>query len=245
MSLLCRTTLLWLLAAGFAAGQYKRVNVPIGPRDVDGTMHLYLFDSRRTTFEVIDQGRPQGRAYNGLGAAMEAHQCVAGCNGGPADSQGSPLGLVIAEGRKYGQPAEGTSEVEGVFFLDGSEPRLKRSAAYFTNGIATPRQLVQSGPILVENGAAVAGLDDRRIARRTFVLTDGGNRWAIGYAPATSLHKLALALADSTSFRDFDVETALNLGGSSHAAIWVKREHGPLYLKEIRPARNFIGLVRR
>ena len=69
--------------------------------------------------------------------------------------------------------------------------------------------------------------------------------WVIGTAPATTLHKLAQALSNSKTFQAFNVATALNLDGGLSSAIWVKRRHGPLYLRANRKARNFIGVVSR
>lgn len=234
-----------LLAGGAATGQYLRVEVPIGPHDAEGTLHLYLFDARRMSFVVIDQGGPELPGYPNLAAAMQAHRCEAGCSGSPAAKSGEPLGLVIAAGKPSGQLERGRDDTAGVFFLDGSVPRLARAEAFKTNGTATPRHLVQSGPFLVIDKQVPAGLDDRRVARRTFVLTDGDDRWAIGYAPPTTLRQLAHALAASTTFKDFDVASALNLGGGSASALWIEREHGALSLNEVATARNFIGLVRR
>lgn len=229
-----------------AHGQYTRVDLLSGPaKESKGTVHLYLFDARRTTLKIIDQGGPDDATYENLGQAMVAHRCQAGCNGGPFTAQGEPKGLVIADGMAFGQAGAKTPETSGVLYLDGSRPRLKRASAFFGNGAATPRHLLQAGPFLVEEGAATRELDDRQVARRTFVLTDGNNRWAIGYAPPTTLRELALALADPEVFKPFEVATALNLGGGSPSAIWIKREHSPLYLKEIRPSRNFIGLVQK
>jgi len=244
MSSPVRHALAWLcVTASLASAQYTRINVAIGPRDSEGTLHLYLFDSRRTSIKMISQGEPGTSLYKDLGAAMQAHKCEAGCNGGPADPQGQPLGLVIASGKRYGQPASKSDRTEGVLYLDGSQPRLKRAAAFFASKAAQPRHLLQAGPFLVESGKARPGLDSRRVARRTFVLSDGDYRWAIGYAPATTLQKLALALADSKTFKAFNVAAALNLEGASHSGIWINREHGQLYLKELRGARNFLGLV--
>ncbi len=245
MSPLCHVFALLFLASGLASAQYTRINVAIGPGDSPGTLHLYLSDSRRTTFKIIDQGAAARDAYKNLGAAMQAHMCQAGCNGGPADKQGNPLGLVIADGKTFGRPTPESDLTAGILFMDGSQPRIKRAAAFFANGAATPRHLLQTGPFLVEDGKVVADLDAKRIARRTFVLTDGDNRWAIGVAPATTLQQLALALADPKTFKEFDITTSLCLDGASSSGIWVTGEHGPLYLKEIRKLRNFIGLVRR
>lgn len=237
------TTLTGLATSAFA--QYTRVEAAISPDGDNGTLHLYVFDQRRTTFKVIDQGGLENQKYRNLNAAMEAMDCVAGCNGGFFGPDGQPLGLVIADGQSSGRKNTASSLTSGVLFIDGTRIKLERSEAYFQRSGTPPRQLLQSGPFLVENGKPVDGLSDRNYARRTFILTDGNNRWAIGYSPATTLQHLAKALAEPKTFPNFNVSAALNLDGGSSSGLWVKRDHHPFYLKEIKSVRNFLGLVRQ
>ncbi|NIP92532.1 MAG: hypothetical protein GWO24_03310, partial [Akkermansiaceae bacterium] len=166
-----RTVLALLcLSTGTAPAQYTRIEAPVGPGGAEVTLHLYLFDPRRTTIKVISQGEPGTRAYRSLDAAMRAQKCEAGCNGGFLDAQGNPLGLVIADGRRFGKPASGTGPTAGVFYLEGAQPQLQRATAFFSKGNTQVRQLLQAGPFLVEGGKTVDGLNSRRTARRTFVL---------------------------------------------------------------------------
>lgn len=228
-----------------AFGQYQRVEAAITPGGGQGTLHLYMFDQRRTTFKIIDQGGRPNQRFKDLNEAMMTMTCVAGCNGGPLNPDGDPLGLVIADGKSSGARNLANKLTSGVLFLDGARIRLERNQEYFQRSGTPPRQLLQAGPFLVENSQTVDGLSDRHYSRRTFILTDGDNRWAIGYCPATTLHRLSLALADPKTFPNFNVATALNLDGGSSSALWIKRDHHPFYLKEIKNVRNFLGLVRR
>jgi uncharacterized protein YigE (DUF2233 family) len=236
---------LLVLGTGLAPAEYDTVQVAIGPHDSKGTLNLYYFDSRQSTFKVIDQGRPALQSYKDLDAAMSAHRCQAGCNGGPFDQAGHPHGLVIADGKTTGSVSSGKDTSAGVLYLEGGLPRLQKTSQFLARDAAKPSQLIQSGPFLVEGGKPNTDSSNRRISRRTFVFTDGKHRWAIGYAPATTLHQLALALADPKTFKGFKVATALSLDGGLSAAIWIKRDHGPLYLKESRKVRNFIGVLPR
>ena len=234
-----------VLLSGAAHAGYKQIEVPIGPKGTDGTLHLYLFDSRRYSLKIIDQGGVRSQTYRDLEHAMQAHNCVAGSNGGFFGKDGNPLGLVVADGRRSGKPNRASDLTSGVLFQDGARLRIMRASSYFQNG-DNPYQLLQTGPFLVENGKAVEGLSAKRHARRTFILTDGGNQWAIGYAPPTTLAQLAATLAQHKQFTPFKVQTALNLDGGSSSGLWVKRgDHLPLYLREIRPIRNFVGILRR
>lgn len=228
-----------------ASAQYTRAEAAISPDGSDSTLHLYLFDQRRTTLKIIDQGGLEGQKFKDLNAAMTTMNCVAGCNGGFFGPDGKPLGLVIADGKTSGTRNTASSLTSGVLFLDGSNIRIQRSQTYFQKSGTPPRQLLQTGPFLVENSRTVSGLSDRKFARRTFILTDGENRWAIGYSPATTLHRLSKALANPKTFPNFNVTAALNLDGGSSSGLWIKRDHHPFYLKEIKNVRNFLGLVRR
>ncbi|NNC89647.1 MAG: hypothetical protein HKN82_14425 [Akkermansiaceae bacterium] len=233
------------LLAGSAAADLAKLEVPIGPRGATGTLYLYVFDAREVSMQIIDQGGLDAQAHEHLGAAMVAHGCVAGATGGHFDPKGTPLGLVVADGKKIGAPSGKGEMTEGVLVQDGERLRILRAPSFFGNGASQARNLVQAGPFLVENGKAVTGLSSRKHARRTFIVTDGGHRWALGYAPPTSLAALAKILADAERFTPFKVHAALSLGDGSSAALWVKSENHPFYLHEVDPVRNFVGLVQR
>jgi uncharacterized protein YigE (DUF2233 family) len=238
-----RSILILLALAGPLAAQYAQFSLPVGTGGRNGTIHLFLFDQRSVTLKVIDQESLEAPKFKNLGEAMKSMQCIAGCNGGFFTPEGQPLGLAIADGKAAGTKNLASSLTSGVLYLDGTRLRLERSKDYFSKNPNLPSQLLQTGPFLVEDGKKVAGLSSRRFARRSFILTDGDNRWAIGYCPSTSLDQLAAALADPKSFANFNVTTALNLDGGSSSALWVKTAHHPFYLREIKPVRNFLGII--
>lgn len=240
-----RTLLLFLILVGPVAAQYAQFTLPVGPSGRNGTIHLYLFDSRSFTLKVIDQGGLSDQTYKNLDGAMQSLGCVAGCNGGFFTPEGLPLGLSVADGKAFGSKNLGSSLTSGVLFLDGTRIHLKRSKSYFAANPKLPRQLLQSGPFLVENGKKVAGLSTKKFSRRSFILTDGGTRWAIGYCPSTSLDRLAAILAAPKSFKDFKISSALNLDGGSSSGLWVKTSNQPFYLHEIKSVRNFLGIRRK
>lgn len=233
------------LAVAPVAGEHLTVHVPIGPNNSESTLQLYLFDAREQTIVVIDQGSPALQSYQNLDAAMKAHMCMAGCNGGPFDSAGNPRGLVVADGKESDLAQPDKKFGAGVLALEKGQLRLQRTDQFLARKSAQPNQLIQAGPFLIEGGKAAPQLEDRRISRCTFIFTDGNHRWAIGTAPATSLHQLALALADPKTFKSFNIATALVLDGGLSSAFWINRKHGPLYLKESRKLRNFLGVVKR
>jgi uncharacterized protein YigE (DUF2233 family) len=237
-----------LLALGSSASsgraEYMEVQVPIGHNKSKATLQLYLFDSRRESIVVIDQESPALQAYRDLGAAMRAHQCLAGCNGAPFNQPGTPRGLVIAGQKSFGDPTAPQAG-EGVIYVEGGTLRLTTSRQFLARKGKPPNHLLQSGPFLVSNGKTTPNLDRHHISRRTFLLTDGKHRWGIGVAPATTQASLARALAGPGTFQDFAVATALSLDGGLSSGFWIQRNNGPLYLKESRRVRNFLGIVKR
>lgn len=239
---------LLLLAATGLQAQERRVNAPIGPRDTDGTLYLFFFNPAEVQLKVIDQGALTGQSHESLGQAMVRHRGLAGCTASATREDGSPIGLIIADGTPSGKPdTTDLPAAAAVLHLAGDTLSLTRSTTYFAKPTAKapPDQLLQAGPFLVEGGKAKPGLSGRHTARRTFLLTDGANRWAIGYAPATTLPKLAAALARTELFEGWTVDTAVLLNSGSGTGIWMQRQHSPLYLKEIRKTRTFLGLLPR
>lgn len=234
-----------LLTIAPALADYARVDIPVHASGSKGTVHLYLFDCRRASFKIIDQGGIEKQSYRNLEKAMQAHHCLAGCNGGFFGKDGNPLGLVIASGKKSGAINLRSSLTSGVLGQGVGKPFIQRSKSYFANGEAEHDQVLQTGPLLVENGKVVSGLNSQRFSRRTFVFTDGGNRWGIGYAPAVTLHQLATALADPKTFAGYNIETALNLDGGSSSGLWISKANHPFYLREFGAVRNFVGVVKK
>ena len=225
--------------------EYARVDIRVHASGAKGTLHLYFFDDRRAGLRVIDQGGIENQKYRNLEAAMKAHKCLAGCNGGFFGKDGNPLGLVIAGGKQSGAVNLQSSLTSGVLGQGVGQPFIERAASYFGQGRKNHENVLQSGPLLVEKGKLVGGLSNRRYSRRTFVLTDGANRWAIGHSPAITLKHLGEALADPKTFSGFNVATALNLDGGSSSGLWISKEHRPFYLREFNSVRNFVGVVRK
>jgi hypothetical protein len=107
------------------------------------------------------------------------------------------------------------------------------------------RELLQAGPLLVENGHAVGGLENTKTSARTLILWDGGQRWWIGRTPPCTLANLAAALAASQP-AGWSAQHALNLDGGRSADLWVSDavSGGPLSRRPPwnRPVRNFLVL---
>ena len=102
---------------------------------------------------------------------------------------------------------------------------------------------VQCGPLLVDGGRPVKGLDDTRVARRTFALV-GADRAALGFCPEASLAGLAAILTSPSLAQDLKIQRALNLDGGSSSAFWFKRADGSTFsISEQKNVRDFVGIV--
>ena len=109
---------------------------------------------------------------------------------------GKPLGLVVSSGKPSGAWNSASSLGSGVWHENpAGNPAIRRREALGRSGAATMRELIQAGPMLVENGRLVAGLDPIKSSVRTFILWDGGSRWWLGQASPCTLAELAAALA--------------------------------------------------
>jgi len=246
-----RVFLLVLLLAASARGEWsvasseiERAAVPgIEHRRValaesdgeDATLHLALFSNSSATLRVIDN--PTG---HDLGEAMRREYCLAGVNGGYWDPANAPVGLVISGGKLIA-PLRKARLLSGVMIASAGRVQLLRSAEYSPKRKAN--EALQCGPFLVDRGLPVSGLNDTRPARRTFVLTGGSDRVAIGFCSGVTLAQLARILATPGIAPELKVQRALNLDGGSSSGFWFAGEGGPFSISEQKTVRNFVGVV--
>ena len=212
-------------------------------------VRLAIFDARRAAFRVLDQPADGDRGSLGeflRGPAGE--KVLAAVNGGYFHPDYRPLGLLAVDGRVV-HPLERAALLSGLLLDPGTgTPVLLRRDAY-KPGAATPppRQALQAGPFLVDNGVPVAGLNAVRPARRTVVLTDGHGRWALAVVPTrlTLAEAAALLARPGLLGESVSVRRALNLDGGSSTALWVRTAGvEPSYeVREWGAVRNFLGVV--
>src|SRR5205085_2047252 len=162
-----------------------------------------LFSTKTAAVRVIDV--PDG---DDLASVAQRLRAAAGVNGGYFDPQNAPVGLVISDGKSIA-PFRKAKLLSGVLVVTKAKVELVRSGDYSArkNVIAA----LQCGPFLVDGGVPVAGLNNTRPARRTFVLTIGPDRAAIGFCSAVTLAELADILATPKLIPEAKVQRALNL----------------------------------
>lgn len=226
---------------------------PAGPpqvarREIAGiTFEGLSFDASTHRLVVVDQlGGPGSRFADARSAGL-ARQGIAAINAGFFTPEGAPLGKLIAAGNPAGSWNRASSLGSGVFQEDSSGSLvLSRRETVSPNAVR--RELLQAGPMLVENGRTVSGLDAEKPAVRIVLLWDGGSRWWLGRGSSCTLAELGRALG-GTSPAGWPVHSALNLDGGRSADLWISEAvpGGPIVRRSAwnRPVRNFLVLVPR
>ncbi len=207
------------------------------------------FDSRNCRLVVADQPGGPGSKYDDAASAMNSQHGLAAVNAGFFTPQGAPLGLVVSSGTSSGAWNSASSLGSGVWFETSSgEMGIARREKLGRSSATGMRELIQAGPLLVENGKTVSGLEPTRTSARTFILWDGGTRWWIGRASPCTLESLGNALTNTTS-TGWKVQHALNLDGGRSADLAISSQitGGPIVRRTLwnRPVRNFLVLVTR
>ena len=207
------------------------------------------FDSRSHRLLVADQIAGPGSQYADSQSAARAFRGLAAVNAGFFTPEGAPLGLVVAGGKISGAWNTASSLGSGAWYQSsaGTTAVTRREKLGRTTASAM-RELIQAGPLLVENGQSVSGLESTKSSARSVILWDGGTRWWIGCSSPCTLAVLAQALANGQPAA-WPVRHALNLDGGRSSDLWISESiaGGPLLRLQPwnRPVRNFLVLVTR
>jgi len=222
------------------------------PRSTSGEISGILFegvafDSRSHRLIVADQPAGPGTRWPDAAAAATAHSGLAAINAGFFTPEGQPLGKVVAERTAAGAWNRASSLGSGVWLEAASgTPAIRRREA--VPATIAAHELVQAGPLLVENHRPVSGLEAAKSSVRSVILWDGGTRWWIGRASSCTLAALGRALAAAAPAA-WPVAEALNLDGGRSADLCITAAipGGPVTRRAPwnRPVRNFLVLVAR
>ncbi len=233
------------MALSSSFGQHLALELPVGYNGSQRTVHFFSFDSRKHDILIIDQEGISKQKYANLRVAMAKRNCIAGCNGASATASGSHEGLAVCDGKVISNTFSTANEQCAILATNGTNVRLEPSKEYLQSPLKNPEQLLQSGPLLISDGKTSAKLNAHSYKRRTFIIHDGGNKWAIAYSPACTLKTLAYTLSNHAKI-PFKVETAVVLGEGSASGFWTKSQLAqPLYLRELRRSRSFIGIAEK
>ncbi len=207
-----------------------------GDTSESATLDLALFSTKSATVGVLDN--PTGN--DDLAATMRRERCLAGVNGGYFDPEHKPVGLVISDGKLIA-PLRKARLLSGVMAVANGRLQLLRTPEYSPKRKSTAA--LQCGPFLVDRGQPVPGLNETRPARRTFIITGGADRAALGFCSAVTLAELGRILATPEVVPDLKVLRALNLDGGSSSAFWFAGEQGPFSISERKTVRNFVAVL--
>jgi Phosphodiester glycosidase len=215
-----------------AGVEHRRIVLSEANSSDEATLDLAQFSTKSATLRVIDN--PDGA--DDLAVAARRARAIAGVNGGYFDPQNAPVGLLLSEGKLIA-PLRKARLLSGVVVVTKTRVELVRSAEYASrkNVLAA----LQCGPFLVEGGKAVAGLNDTRPARRTFVVTLGSDRAALGFCSSVSLAQLGNLLTTP----ELKVQRALNLDGGSSSGFWFNGERGVVSIPEQKTVRDFVVIA--
>ena len=165
---------------------------------------------------------------------------LAGVNGGYFDPQYNPIGLLVADGTVIA-PLQRARLLSGV--LSASAKRIQISRVAEFSLAQKPDAAVECGPMIVDLGKSVRGLETTKVARRTFAAVTAGDKAALGFCSDVTLADLSNILA-IVKIPDFKIQRALNLDGGSSSAFWFKRANGSTFsIAEQKPVRDFVAVV--
>jgi len=200
---------------------------------------LALFSPKSCRLRVIDQST-EPRAD--LSDVMQREKCLAGVNGSYFDPDYVPIGLLIVDGKTIA-PLQRARLLTGVLSASPGKVQISRVGEFSRQKKIDAA--VECGPMIVDLGKSVRGLESMRPARRTFAAVAVGDRAALGFCSDVTLADLANILA--TQFAtDFKVQRALNLDGGSSSAFWFKRRDSSAFsIPEQRTVRDFVGIAQR
>ena len=204
---------------------------------------IVSFDRRIYRLVVEDQPSGPGSQYDDAKDAGSSH--LAAINGGFFTPTGSPLGLVVTEGTRRG--GINRASFLGTGFFLGPEAELTSRIEY----LASPprrKEVLQSGPRLVWAGETLTGLSNKEERPRSFLLWDGREHFALGYADSASLKGLSNILSGQP-ISGFNIAYALNLDGGRSSDLWVSSSvsGGELTRRSFfnKDVRNYLVLKKR
>ncbi|MEO6871926.1 MAG: phosphodiester glycosidase family protein [Chthoniobacterales bacterium] len=257
MRIFLRALALWLAtvacaSAGWRVVSSERVNLPNEPvehrltkvendaTDDHATLHFAIFQPRNATLRIIDQPVAPRRD---LAEVMNEKQALAGVNGGYFDPEDRPVGLLVSGGKKI-MPLSSAHLLSGVLFASGNRVEIVRSRRFEL--IGKMKEAVQCGPLLLEHGKPVAGLNHTRSARRTFAaVNETGRTAALGYCSGVSLADLGEILSLTNIAGESKFARALNLDGGSSSAFWCRGADRAFSISEQKTVRDFVAILPR
>ena len=246
----------FLLLFSTAKAQWTQISSQSEPSPLRGLEHRYIvvedsaagdraslelavFSTKSCRLRVIDQ--PSEPRVD-LEEIMGRGNFLAAVNGGYFDPDYKPIGLLVVDGAMIA-PLQKARLLSGVLSASAKKVQISRFAEF--SMAQKPDAAVESGPMVVDLGKPVRGLESKRPARRTFAAAGAGEKAVLGFCSDVTLADLSSILATVLA-PDFKVQRALNLDGGSSSAFWFKRANGTAFsIAEQKPVRDFVVIVPR
>lgn len=201
------------------------------------SLELAIFSTKSCRLRVVDQASEPRME---LEEAMNRGNFLAGVNGGYFDPEHKVIGLLIVDGTIIA-PLQKARLLSGVLTASPKKVQIQRVGEFTM--VPKPDNAVESGPMIVDLGKAVRGLESTKLARRTFAATGSGDKAAIGFCSDVTLADLSQILA-ATMSSDFKIQRALNLDGGTSSAFWFKRANGSSFsISEEKLVRDFVAIA--
>lgn len=187
-------------------------------------MQLVFFDEKQCRMRVaVNPTRSTAAPLNEIGTEAGA---LAVCNGGyfHVDAFG-PVGLEISAGKRADEFRKDGGWV-GALMVRQEKPSLVFEKEF--QDAADISEFVQCSPWLIDGGQLAPGWqsgEDQR-NRRTFILTDGAGRWAVGMCNGVGLGELSQILLTPGIITEMKVHRALNLDGGPSTGLWCRSADG-------------------
>jgi hypothetical protein len=201
------------------------------------SLELAIFSTKSCRLRIIDRG---SEPRVDLEDVMARGNFLAAVNGGYFDPDYRPIGLLIVDGTMVA-PLQKARLLSGVLSASPKKVQISRIAEFSL--AQKPDAAVECGPMIVDLGRSVRGLETTKMARRTFAAAGSGDKAALGFCSDVTLADLSSILAIVT-IPDFKIQRALNLDGGSSSAFWFKRANGGAFsISEQKPVRDFVAVV--
>lgn len=202
------------------------------------SLELAIFPMKSCRLTVVDRST---EPRIDLEDVMANGNFVAGVNGGYFDPEYRPIGLLIVDAKTVA-PLQKARLLTGVLSSVAKKVQISRVSEFSMN--QKPDAAVECGPMIVDGGKAVRGLESTKTARRTFAAV-AGDKAAIGFCSDVTLSELSDVLA-GVVIPGFKIQRAINLDGGSSSAFWFKRANGSAFsIGEQKPVRDFVAIVPR
>lgn len=201
---------------------------------VEAEVNTVYFTPADVRFEVIANTDGQIR---GLKELIETRGGLAGINGGYFESNLDPIGLLISNERVVHGLQKATL-LSGIFYVRNGRPWLARIREFpGTKGI---QQAIQCGPFLVDGSRAVSGLENQRVAARTFIFSCGPGVWGFGICRAVTLEAMGDILARVPIVPDQHISRALNFDGGSSTTFYVRADQRTIFSEQRPVVSNYL-----